>query len=754
MIDPNDPLDVQVARQAKIIDALVRRADRQHEAGTTAYSAFQSAIAFQSQVWAKTRDLERASNELQMLRFVRERTQKNLTDAISVMEGGFALFSDGRLQVCNDLFGTLLPDTTDRIRPGLKIEEYFDLLALSRSLEGLDDRADVVLEEARRGAQSKAQDLQSFVIELTGDRWFQVSQQRTSYDNIVVLLTEITEIVRKNRSEKNQLIDRQGHYLQAAFDNISLGICTFSRTGTVMIHNDRFRELLGLPYALIQKGASFSAILDFIHANYALSVDLDGLDAWMARLRKQGHIRETLRHVSGRVLDLHVHLLPDRGFLADIKDTTLETRATELLEKRVEERTSELTETNRLLTEQYEEQARVEEELRVAKEQAEAAVSSKTRFLAAASHDLLQPINAAKLLISTLFDMAAGTEMADVVQRLDKSFTSMEDLLHALLDISRLESTGTGLTPTDFCLGTLIQAVTEDQAPLAQKKGVRLRTVPTSLWVRSDQRYLLRSIQNLVVNAIQYTEAEGEVLVGCRRRGDRVVLEVWDTGIGISPSDRKRIFQEFTRAENVPPGAGMGLGLSIVDRTCRHLGHTLGLRSKPGVGSVFSIEIEVVEKRESEAVPALAVGSTPDSSLDLIVLIVENDKDVLFAQTRRLESWGASVLGARSTAEARTLVAEIGMAPDIILADYQLDGHDTGILAIRAIREDTGLNVPAIMITADRRVSLVEAGERDDFTVLTKPVQLSRLRPLIDWKTRTLPPPFAATRTGTDKSIA
>lgn len=752
MIDPEDTLDVQVAKQARIIDALVRRADRQHEVGTTAYSAFQSAIAFQSQVWAKTRDLERASSELQALRFVRERTQKNLTDAISVMDGGFALFTEGRLQVCNDLFRSLLPDISDRVLPGLRIADYFELMAGSGALSEPDGKTRANIAEAR--LEPVEGGLRSFVVELTEDRWFQISVQQTSVDNIVVLQTEITQIVRKNRSEKNQLIDMQGHYLQAAFDNISLGVCTFSPTGTVMIHNDRFRELLGLPYTLVQKGARFGAILDFIRANYLLSAaDLDGLDAWMAKLRRHGHLRETLRHASGRVLDLHVNLLPDRGFLADLKDTTLETRATELLEKRVEERTSELTEANRRLRTQYEAQARVEEELRVAKEQAEAAVSSKTRFLAAASHDLLQPINAAKLLISTLSDISRGTEMADVVQRLDKSFSSMEDLLHALLDISRLESTGTGLTPTDFCLGTVMQAVADDQAPLAQKKGVRLRIVPSSAWVRSDQRYLLRSIQNLVVNAIQYTDTGGEVLVGCRRRGGRVTFEVWDTGIGISHNDRERIFEEFTRAENVPPGSGMGLGLSIVDRTCRHLGHTLGVRSKPGVGSVFSIEMDAVEERPRPPVPVLKVSTEEESELDLIALVVENDRDVLFALTRKLESWGVSVLGARSTEEARAHVADMGMAPDLVLADYQLDGQDTGDLAIDTIRRDTGLQVPAIMITADRSGTLVETGMQQDFTVITKPVQLSRLRALIDFKTRKAPPPAVA-RAPTDKSIA
>ena len=734
MINPDDPVDVQVVKQAKIIDALVRRAGRQHEVGHAAYSAFQSAIALQGQVWAKTRDLERASSELEMLRFDREQTQKNLSDALSAMEGGFALFADGKLQVCNDLFKFLVPDISGRILPGLSLTQYFDVLERSTLTVTDSTRTRADFTEARDGPQGAA--LHAFVLELQQDRWFQISQQRTSSDNVVILQTEITDIVRKNRSERDDLIDMQSHYLQAAFDNMSLGICTFARDGTAMIHNAQFRELLGLPFTLLQRQTTFSDILDCIKANGLVTThDLQGVDNWLPKLRAQGALRERLRRSNGRVLDLHVHLLPDRGFLADIKDVTLESRTTELLERRVEERTSELTDANKRLTLQYEEQARVEEELRLAKEQAEAAVSSKTRFLAAASHDLLQPINAAKLLISTLGDMSRNTNLAQMVDRLEGTFSSVESLLHALLDISRLESTGTDLSPSEFCLGALMTAVIEDQAPVAAKKGVRLDVVPSSVWVRSDQRYLLRSLQNLVVNAIQYTE-DGRVLVGCRRRGSAVVLEVWDTGIGISNKDQARIFDEFTRAENVPPGAGMGLGLSIVDRTCRHLGHVVGVRSKPGVGSVFSIEIETVPDRQPTLIPDLQLRDERDTDMNLITIVVENEPEVLFAMVQRLESWGAGVLTARSTAEAVAAVQELGMAPDIILADYQLDGADTGVEAIRAIRQETGIHVPAIMITADRGDTLADVGKEEDFTVLTKPVQLSRLRPMIDWKTR------------------
>ena len=736
MIDPDDPLEVQVAKQARIIDALVQRANRQHELGTSAYGAFQQAIALQGQVWAKTRDLERASTELEQVRLERERSRRNLADALAAMEGGFALFTDGRLELWNDLFQTLLPDLADCILPGLEIERYFKALRSSAHLRTADPVTIEVVREARRAMVGTA--ALSFTCELAGDRWYQFGLQRTSETGIVILQTEITGIVRRNRSEKENLIDRQAHYLQAAFDNMGSGICTFSGDGAVLMHNDRFRDLLGLPFTLLQKGRALSEIMGFIQTN-GLILDSQALDfeLWEDRLNRQGRVRKRMRHASGRMLDLHAHRLPDRGFILDVRDVTLESSLTEMLEKRVEERTEELTHTNRRLTAQYQAQARVEEELRLAKEKAEAVVRSKTRFLAAASHDLLQPINAAKLLISTLSELAQGGALAPTVERLEGSFTSIEQLLHALLDISRLDSTQSAVSPSDVSLGPLMRGIIADQAPLAARKGVQLDIVPCSVFVRSDPRFLLRSIQNLVVNAIQYTDRGGRVLVGCRRRGDEVVLQVWDTGMGISKEDQTRIFEEFTRADNVPPGSGMGLGLSIVDRTCRHLGHKVAVRSKPGVGSVFSITMAVVPGIARPCPDRRPVAAeTGPADMDLIVLLVENDADVLFATTQKLESWGASVLAVSSTAAALQAVRDIGMPPDILLADYQLDGSDTGLEAIRALRQETGTSLPAIMITADHSAELVRTGARMGFTVLTKPVELSRLRPLIDWKTR------------------
>ena len=748
MIDPGDPPERQVAKQSRIIEALLRRVERQHDVSTSAYTAFQSAIALQGQVWAKDRDLERASNELESLRFDRARTERSLTEAVSLMEGGFALFQDGRLQNWNRLFAGLLPDIAPRVLPGLPLDAYLAAAAGSAHLVGAEARA-------RLGAADEAGDgPHTFVAELRGDRWFQFTRQRTSPSSVILLQTEITGIVRANRLEKDALIGLQARHLQAAFDAMSIGMGIFSREGTLMLRNDRFRDLLGLPLRLTRTGTSFAEILDLIRDRELIApVDLDGIEGWWPRLLRRARLRHRLRHRGGWVLDLNVHLLPDRGFLVDLSDVTLEDRGTRMLEEQVADRTRDLTEANARLVAQSEVQSRVEDELRRAMARAEAAVSSKTRFLAAASHDLLQPINAAKLLISTLDDMAgAGAAAGDIgamVGRLEDTFGSVETLLHALLDISRLDSTESLLVPSGVALGPLIESVTEDQAPLARRRGVTLRVVPTALRVRSDPRYLLRSIQNLVVNAIQYSEG-GRVLVGCRRRGTETVLQVWDTGIGISEADQAHVFEEFRRGGGGPAG-GMGLGLSIVERTCRHLGHGLTLCSRPGVGSVFAIAMELDRTEGAEPRPPPPTVDTEDGRLGALVLIVENEPDVRFAMTRKLESWGASVFPTGSTAEALAVLRDAATAPDIVLADHRLDGEDTGWEAIRAIRAATGVAVPAIMVTADRSPALAEAGTREGFALLAKPVDLPRLRRSIARLTRPGP---VETKVGDDSRTA
>ncbi|PKQ11955.1 MAG: hybrid sensor histidine kinase/response regulator [Alphaproteobacteria bacterium HGW-Alphaproteobacteria-1] len=735
LIDASQPPEVRLERQERIIAALMRRADRQNELSLSAYSAFQSAIELQAQVAAKTRDLERAASELETMRGDRERTRRNLHEALSAMHEGFALFTEGRLDICNDLFRNLLPDIAARVKSGLSLDGYFDLMVQSRHLVSTDRK--IHRPAAQMGKSGGAGIVMSILIEISGDIWYQLGLQRTSSDNVVLLLTDITPIVRQNRSERKTLIDRQADYLQAVFEHMSSGVCTFSPDGAVMMQNRQFRHLLDVPMTELGRGTTLERLLSFMQAK-ALIRDDAFLEVanWRDQLKKTGWLRRRVRHGKGRVLDVQANTLPDGGFLVELKDVTLETRATEMLENRVMERTAELTRANARLTEQFEEMARVEEELRLAKERAEAAVSSKTRFLAAASHDLLQPINAAKLLISTLQEAAQGSHLLPMVDRLHRAFSSTEQLLHALLDISRLDSADPdAVTPSKVNLGALMESVFADQLPLAEAKAVRLDLVPAHVYVRSDPVYLHRSIQNLVVNAIQYTEAGGRVLLGARRRGARAVLEVWDTGVGIRRADQARIFEEFARAGAARVGTGMGLGLSVVDRACRHLGHALGVRSAPGRGSVFSIAMDVVDWRARRGDPAALIPSAHEGPFEHEVLVIENDPDVLFAFAERLRLWGARVIEAGSGAEALARLVD-GVRPDIVLADYHLDGGATGLGAVAALRDVCGAHMPAILVTADRSEALRREAARADIAVIPKPVKLAHLRPLIDWAVR------------------
>lgn len=743
MIDPADALEVQVAKQAKIIDALIERSNQQHEFGGSAYSLFQSAVRLQSKISEKTRDLEdalttlgRASDQLETSEVERLQTRRDLSDALEAMEGGFALFTGGALRVFNDFFRRLIPDVTRIVAPGLTLSAYVDAVAASAAIR---PRRDADRAALGRSVLRKDEKLAApFVFALKNDRWFVLTYRRARAENVIILLTEITAVVRGDRLEKTRLLTAQEDFLRAAFDNMPQGVATFSAEGALLIANDRFGDMLTLPPTLTAVGAAFSHVIEFLQTRALVDDPPRGDFPTLIRfLRRSGNLRRRLRHVNDRILDIDMHPLPGGGCIVHVMDVTAESQTKEMLESRVRERTTALTEVNQRLREQHERQARVEDDLRVAKAEVEAAMSSKTRFFAAASHDLLQPINAAKLMISTLVDQAAGTPMEETADRLNGSFRSIEGLLRALLDVSRLEATDTDLLVTSFSLGDVIRGVVEDLAPLAAAKKLDLRAVPTSLWVRSDQRYLARSLQNFVDNAIQYTD-RGGILIGCRRRGDNAALEVWDTGIGISPQDQKRIFKEFTRVNGAgSSGYGVGLGLSIVERACRHLGHEISVRSKPGAGSVFSITLPVAPPAERPAGGAApGAARRAEAEMDLIVLLIENDPGVAYAMTQKLESWGASVLATDSTEDAIALVRAIGVPPDIILADYQLTGDDNGIRTIMSVRRMLARDVPAIMITANHEDSIKEAGLMNRFSVLTKPVNLSRLRSLIDWKTR------------------
>lgn len=357
-------------------------------------------------------------------------------------------------------------------------------------------------------------------------------------------------------------------------------------------------------------------------------------------------------------------------------------------------------------------------DLAVARAAAEEANRSKTRFLRAASHDLLQPLAAARLFLSALSDTDLDPLQQELAGRLAGAFESVEELMHAVLDISRLDSQRIEFHRKPVELDALFRRLAVEYAPMAEAGGLRLSFVPTSAVVDSDPTFLRRIAQNLVSNAIKYTETGG-VVVGVRRRAGLVWLEVRDSGVGISEADRARIFDEFQRAVREGGPQGMGLGLSIVRRACGKLGHPIEVDSQPGRGTVFRVGLPPVQ-------PGTALGegngAAPHGLRARVALIVENDA----AMRRGYELMLAGRFGmvARATGGTAEALAAMGQddPPDVILADFNLDGGDTGIAAIQALRAAAGQPIPAVMVTAQRNPQIARDCAAIGAVLVEKPV--------------------------------
>jgi signal transduction histidine kinase len=434
---------------------------------------------------------------------------------------------------------------------------------------------------------------------------------------------------------------------------------------------------------------------------------------------------------SGRILEVRSVQLPDGGLVTTYTDATAHVQSeqeleaeNEKLERRVRERTDELV--------------RLNEELAGAKAAAEEANLSKTRFLAAASHDLLQPLNAARLYATSLNErMSDGKSVPDTLslaQNIDASLEAVEEILTALLDISRLDAGAMKPEIGAVRIDDIFRQLEVEFGPSAREQRIALTFSPCSLAVRSDRRLLRRLLQNLVSNAIKYTP-NGRVLVGVRRKGARLRIEVHDTGIGIPAAKQRVVFQEFERLEAaVKTARGAGLGLSIVERLSRVLEHPITLVSEPDRGSVFSLEIP---RDTGFAVAEAGVAHPPALHRPLAGMTVgaiDNDPQILAGMATLLEGWGCHVVGAADGAALAARLAEVHQRPDVIVADYHLDESD-GLLAIDLLRESFGADLPAVLVTADRSVEVRERAGLHDVRLLTKPLKPAALRALLSqWR--------------------
>jgi signal transduction histidine kinase len=399
------------------------------------------------------------------------------------------------------------------------------------------------------------------------------------------------------------------------------------------------------------------------------------------------------------------------------------------LEGRIKARTEELRSTLRRL-----EQSNTD--LVAAKENAERANLSKTRFLAAASHDVLQPLNAAHLSMSALADLQTSEEARKLVRQVERSLETMDDLLRTLLDISKLDAGVVRPDVTSVALEPLFAALRSDFQPLAAKKGLRLRMRPTALAVRSDRTLLSRILQNIVSNALRYTRSGG-VLIGARRRGAMILVDVADTGCGIPGDQHQAIYEEFHRgpmtAHGELSGGGLGLGLSIVKRMVDALGHRISFRSVVGRGTVFRLEMPVGISARMEAGASAADPERPRGYglFGTKVLLVDNDPQVLDAMRVLLERWQCEVRGAASTDEALLHLGDTAWLPDIIIADQHLDRGEFGSETVQQARAYLQRNVPALIITANASDDMQRIARAAGVELMHKPVQPAQLRALL-----------------------
>jgi len=428
-----------------------------------------------------------------------------------------------------------------------------------------------------------------------------------------------------------------------------------------------------------------------------------------------------LRRKDGSAIYVIMNLLlkPDEdglveGFVADVTERKLAQlrllQLNEELEQRVAERTCELRE---------------------ARDAAEAANLSKDKYLAAASHDLLQPLNAARLLISTLRERQLPQNELHLVERAHQALEGAEDLLTDLLDISKLDQAAIKPDIDIYSLDDVLLPLVSEFQSVAAAAGLQLKHYIPRVAIKTDFRLLTRILRNFLSNACRYTD-QGSVLVGARMRAGALRIEVWDTGRGIPEEELGSIFLEFNQLGigRSAKRSGVGLGLAIVDRIASMLGYQVLVRSKPGRGSVFSIDVPLAEAMPRERVAApTVVPQLGDPLPGRRLLVIDNEESILLSMAALLEQWGCTVVTA--TDEQSAMTALDGVAPDAILADYHLDRGLTGWDVVLAVRGRFAQALPAVMITADRSDQCRQQLQGCGVPVLNKPVKPGKMRSVL-----------------------
>lgn len=526
--------------------------------------------------------------------------------------------------------------------------------------------------------------------------------------------------------EASQAMTFSRELLQSAIENISLGVSLVNNQQQLVVWNQRYLEQFNYPKSFVRVGRPVQDLMRYnlTSANLPARRIDEIIDDRCRSMREGKPMSHERQRPDGTVIRIDGSPIPGGGYVTTFQDITAMRRTEKALketntylEQRVKERTQELQVIN--------------EQMLKAKSVAEQANQSKTRFLASASHDLLQPLNAARLFTSALADKKTDPETADLVDHIDSSLGAAEEIISTLLDISKLDAGALEPDIGNFPVNDIMRHLANDFSAISEDQGLDLHVVPSTAWVRSDSKLLRRVIQNFLSNAIRYTP-HGRILLGCRRLRGYIRIEVWDTGPGIPDDQLEKIFEEFRRFHQGRDKKGLGLGLAIVDRISSMLNHPVNVRSVQGIGSVFSITVPVATpEKDQQELPQRSTSSRRVSSLGgLAVLCIDNDPAILHGMTALLKNWECKVSAARSLEAAQELLA--AELPEIILADYQLDDNKNGLDAMDALRHDTGRDIPGILITGYMSPEVREDAIGRGYQILYKPVKPAALRAMVN----------------------
>jgi len=620
------------------------------------------------------------------------------------------------------------PGVDDRLRAAPFLDPYAQRPALAAGewpgsvrVGDLQTLAERVVGErhARRAFAEQAQSLGREVQpQVTADRaWVQFTERLLAAAigaaSARIVLTSVLRGSGMELGEVVAVLDQAGQELRfnreilsTTLENIAAGVSVVDPEMRLVAWNRSYQTMFGYPDGMLYVGRP---VADLIRYN-AEKGELGDGDVDVQIGRRIAYMRAGSPHVfervlsDGQIIEMRGQALPGGGYVTSYNDITDFKRAelalreaNETLEQRVAERS----------------------------QAAEAAQQSKTRFLAAISHDVLQPLNAARLFASALRDGEHDESQRHLAERVDASLRAAEELLDGLLDVSRLDAGGLRVEIVDFDAGELLRELAAQYAPIAAGRGLDLRVHAPRVAVRTDRRLLRRVLQNFLANALRYTR-QGRIVIGLRPRGDKVSLQVWDSGPGIPENHMRQIYEEFHRYQQPFDWGerGLGLGLSICQRISRLLGHHLDARSVVDRGSMFSIVVPRAAIANLRA-PTTRRAPALDSLAGLKVLCVDNDHEILEGMRALLGRWQVQVLTALTVDEALQQVAQ---APTVMLVDYHLHDRLDGLDTLDALRAACPGTIAGALLTADGRDELKQRARDRGYRLLTKPVKPASLR--------------------------